>query len=88
MTERYHGYLRDFILNIAPDFCWCTAKDLFLMCEQLYEDVSEEAFTVTLCSLRHHFETKPWPGYVQRDSERGRPGGLYLRRSNANGNIR
>ena len=39
-----HGRLKEVILDIAPDFCWCTSRDIYLMIEQEYEDIDWFSF--------------------------------------------
>jgi hypothetical protein len=38
------GYIKSFLDTLAPNFCWMTANDLFLMLEQIYEDAKEDSF--------------------------------------------
>lgn len=81
-----HG-LTDFILQHAPDFCWCSGFDLFVMTEVEFPDVTENTFAVTLSQLKRKgfFITKPNPAPRWSANactslrERGRKGWLYLR---------
>lgn len=61
-----YGWITDFLLFVAPDFCWCTTHDLLLMAEQIYEDVDENTFSVILSRLhkRGVFIKKPSPVHL------------------------
>lgn len=39
-----HGTMSDFFHYYAPDFCWVTAWDLYLMYEQIDEDANWYSF--------------------------------------------
>ena len=71
-----------FLKNYAPDFCWCTGHDLFLLAEQEFEDIEYHSFVVTLSKLKKKgvFEYKPDNSKLERRTDRGTRGGLYLRR--------
>lgn len=78
-TKRGKRHLnRRFLEDLAPDFCWCSGKDLFLMMECLHEDVPEDSFKVTLHKMMREgiFITKPNPYH---ESQRGLTGRLYLK---------
>jgi hypothetical protein len=45
--------------DLAPDFCWMTMKDLFLMAEQIDENVDWFSFKVKLCRCKDWFHTRP-----------------------------
>jgi hypothetical protein len=64
--KKHRSKIRQFLKTIAPDFMWCTARDLFLMMEQIDEDVDENSFMVVLSLLNRdgHFHTKPTAGLV------------------------
>lgn len=66
--------IRKFLLEYAPDFCWCSSQDLLIMAEQIDEDVSVESFKKILSVLYRGgaFISKPAP------KQRGTPF-LYLR---------
>jgi len=72
----------NFLRTYAPDFCWCSAHDLFIMMEQIpeLEDVTEDTFKVTLSRLKIQgvFITKP-NYYRPEYNSRSRIGDLYLR---------
>lgn len=74
--EKKH-FIRKWLRHYAPDYAWTSARDLFLMCEQQYEDVDYNCFIVTLCWMKRqgHFAAKP---SVHRQTERGKIGHLYL----------
>lgn len=75
-------FYTDFFRLYAPDFCWCTKMELYLMAEQLWEEVDFEIFTVVLSQRKRDglFITKPY----DRNSHHGRKHGstdLYLRKN-------
>ncbi len=78
--RRHHGSLVYFFRYVAPDFCWLTAKELFLMAEQIDEDIDENCFMVTLCNEARKglFLARPWP-HPTADGGGGRPPRQYLR---------
>lgn len=67
-----------FLKQYAPNFCWCTARDLLKMCEVLDEDVEEHVFMITLSKLRKqgYFITRD---IENNNSNRGRQPKQYLR---------
>ena len=72
--------IREFLKTLAPDYCWVTAEDLYLMYEQINEDICPNSFKVSLCNMvkKGYFKMKPWPmGYAHHTNSR-RPM-LYLR---------
>jgi hypothetical protein len=74
-----YGQIADFILNVTPTFCWCTRRDLFLMMEQLYEDVDESVFIVRFSKMvrAEHFFVKKADF---KQGSRGPAPFLYLRK--------
>jgi hypothetical protein len=74
--------MKRLIITYAPDFCWCTAMDLFLMIEYLFEDVDFNSFKTTLSRLlaNGYFIRREWPDNTPSPTGRqGKPPGLYLR---------
>ncbi len=72
--------LTRFLKTLAPDFCWCSAHDLFVMAEQIpeLEDTPWTSFRTTLYILKKAgwFTVKKLDhGHVNG----GRIGDLYLR---------
>ena len=49
-----------FLRNVAPDFMWCTWHDLYLMYEQIDEDIDYQVFKQTLSYMKRcgYFVTK------------------------------
>lgn len=75
-----------FLKAYAPDYCWCSAQDLYLMYETYTLDndhphsPSFDNFNVTLSKLKSegYFQTKPSP--YQTNNSRGKQySDLYLR---------
>jgi len=44
--------IKQFLIDLAPDFCWCTGEDLFLMMEVEYEDVQQACFEPVLSLMK------------------------------------
>lgn len=65
-----------FLKTIAPDFMWCSVFDMYIMYEQIDEDVEWYTFKETFHQLfrRGLFLSKPDAGRTKR--------WLYLRKSN------
>lgn len=82
MQRKHNTGIRKFLRTLAPDFCWLSAYDLFIMMEQIpeLEDVTEECFKITLHQLKQQglFITKKGK-HREPHAERGSPGFLYLR---------
>lgn len=53
--------VRQFLRTLAPDFCWMTSFDLFIMYEQINEEATEDVFKTTLCQLKDLFDRKVVP---------------------------
>ena len=72
-----------FLKKYAPDFCWCSAHDLFIMMEQVpeLEDVTEGSFKVMLINLKKNgyfiIKKASWQDYAH--SRYFKTGYLYLR---------
>jgi len=49
---------KQFLKTLAPDFCWCTWHDLYLMYEQINEDICENSFAVALSQCKDLFYRK------------------------------
>lgn len=69
----------EFLDKYAPKFCWMTAKDLFIMYEQINENIEEMNFYITLSRLKKKgwFHVKPWSHPTKMRT--GKPPSLYLR---------
>lgn len=52
---------REFLQTLAPDFCFCSLNDLFLMYEQIDEDKCFFVFQQEFQKFKHLFETKKNP---------------------------
>ncbi len=37
--------IKNFLRTLAPDFCWCSVKDLYLMYELIDEDIDLSSFS-------------------------------------------
>jgi len=50
--------VRGFVREYAPDFCWCTMMDLFIMMEQIphLEDIEHATFKQSV----HYLRKKGW----------------------------
>jgi hypothetical protein len=44
--------IKQFLIDLAPDFCWCTGEDLFLMMEVEHEDVQQHCFEPVLSRMK------------------------------------
>lgn len=56
--------ITEFLRKLAPEFMWCSVKDLFLMYEQINEDVDWFSFNQTfhyLYRVKGLFLSKPDP---------------------------
>ena len=73
-----------FLKIYAPDFCWCTWFDLYLMAEQLDEDIDPFVFKVSLrmLLLKGWFIVKEDPSVPPSTSQGGKRRKLYLRIKN------
>lgn len=71
---------REFLRTVAPNFCWVTAYDLFLMYEQINEDCPQHSFKSQLCQLTKQgvFITKPFKKMHSNETIQGKKY-LYLR---------
>ena len=81
--------ITEFLRKLAPDFCYCTGFDLYLMYEQIYEDVDFSVFRGVLSKYQHLFHIKQGTrvdSYRYGDQFQQRTAGrrpkLYLRKSN------
>lgn len=84
MARAYTKGLGSFLTEYAPDFCWCTVHDLFLIAEQKFEDVEYYSFKVTLSELKKKgiFKHKADNSKYTRQTDGGTRNGLYLRIAN------
>ena len=80
--------IRQFLLKNAPDFCWMTAHDLYLMVEQAHEDADYRTVRVVLCALKKSGDFRariagrsffPWRSNGNYKQSRGMPRFVYLR---------
>jgi len=57
-----NGFPTSLLRRFAPDFCWMTAHDLYLMLEQINEDIDYTTLCVTICRMEKAGEliAKPW----------------------------
>lgn len=79
-----YGTMTSFLRCYAPDFCWMTAWDLFLMYEQIDEDANWDAFKIELsrCKKRGYFICRPttYKPYQVRQPGQGKGRtSMYLR---------
>lgn len=71
-----------FLRQFAPDFCWMTIQDLFLMAEQHDEMMDINSFSATVCRLHSLgvFVSRPWPHAIRdSNSTMGKRPRQYLR---------
>lgn len=65
--------IQKFLLEYAPDFCWVTDFDLFLMAEQIDEDVCWFSFKQVLWQLKRkgYFKTRTAQGPHHKSGPKG-----------------
>ena len=47
--------IREFLRDVAPDFMWCSVFDLYLMYEQIDEDVEWHTFRQSFYQLKNKY---------------------------------
>lgn len=71
----------DFLRQHSPDFCWCTAWDLFRMHEEENWDCEYDVFKVTLSQIQTREQIFKVKQGIRQDTPfaTGKPPRLYLR---------
>ena len=68
------GYIKSFLREYMPAFCWMTSEELLYMTEVLFPDIEEHVFRVSLTQMHRNGEivSKPYDRPTQLKQNRGR----------------